>query len=106
MANKIDPARRVLLRRLALGLTLAPLVSAQPPPAPGDLPLLSENDPKAKAQNYVEDASRAKDAQPGATCANCGLYGGAQGSTQGPCATLFPGKQVKAAGWCSAWASL
>jgi len=27
----------------------------------------------------------------------------APGSAQGPC-QLFAGKQVKAAGWCSAWA--
>ena len=53
---------------------------------------------------YTEDAKTAHTAQPGSTCANCALYQGANGSTQGPC-QIFPGKEVKAAGWCSAWAA-
>ena len=51
---------------------------------------------------YTEDAKSAKGAQ-GNSCANCALYQGASGTTQGPC-QLFPGKDVKAAGWCSSWA--
>jgi hypothetical protein len=67
-----------------------------------DLPLVSPDDPTAKAVNYVEDVAKAKAAKPGSTCANCTLYTGAAGSAQGPCG-LFPGKQVKAEGWCTAW---
>ena len=96
--------RRRLLQRLALGVSVAPL-------AAGGLrntfaasaPLLAVNAPEAKAVKYVEDAKDAQGATPGSNCANCGLYQGPSGATQGPC-QLFPGKEVKAAGWCSSWA--
>jgi hypothetical protein len=65
--------------------------------------LLSPADLAAKAVKYVEDAKRSHDAPAGNTCANCALYQGASGSSQGPC-QIFPGKEVKAAGWCSSWA--
>ena len=53
----------------------------------------------------MEDASKSKDAQPGADCSNCVLYKGPPGSAQGPC-KLFEGKLVKSAGWCSSWSDL
>ena len=67
------------------------------------VPLLNPADPAAKAVKYVEDAKRTRDAPAGNTCGNCALYQGASGSSQGPC-QIFPGKDVKAAGWCSSWA--
>lgn len=67
-------------------------------------PLLAESDPAAVAVSYVEDANKAKDAQPGANCSNCVQYKDAADG-QGDC-KLFPGKRVKAAGWCSAWSDL
>jgi hypothetical protein len=100
--------RRRVLRRLALGMALAPIAAvAWRQAAAADstpLPLLSADAPEAKAVKYVETAQQAKDAVPDRSCANCGLYQGANGSTQGPC-QLFPGKAVKAAGWCSSWAA-
>jgi len=94
------------LRRLALGLTVFPLASLQTRRAQAaDLPLLSETDPAAKALDYVEDATRAKGAQSGSLCSNCSVYGGADGAAAGPC-TLFPGKSVKANGWCKSWSGL
>jgi hypothetical protein len=65
--------------------------------------LLAASSAEAKAVKYVEDAARASGATPGSRCANCALYQGPDGSTQGPC-QIFPGKAVKAAGWCSSWA--
>jgi hypothetical protein len=65
--------------------------------------LLDAGSAEAQAVKYVEDAARASGATPGSRCANCGLYQGADGSIQGPC-QIFPGKAVKAAGWCSSWA--
>ena len=56
-----------------------------------------------RADGERENARDAKGASPGSNCANCGLYQGANGSARGPC-SLFPGKEVKAAGWCSSWA--
>jgi hypothetical protein len=95
-------SRRQLMQRLALSLTAAPLAVTLT--AAADEPaLLAVTAPEAKAVKYVEDAATAKDAQPGNNCGNCALYQGNYGSAQGPC-QLFPGKAVKAAGWCSSWA--
>jgi hypothetical protein len=97
-------SRRILLQRLALGASLAPVAAAGLRAAlAAPAPLLSVSAPEAKAVKYVEDAKDAQGASPGGNCANCGLYQGADGSAQGPC-QLFPGKEVKAAGWCSSWA--
>jgi hypothetical protein len=105
----MNPARRSLLQRLALGLSLAPLATrspaAAPDPAGGPPALVSESDPAAKMVQYVEDARRASGASAGATCESCSLYSGASGADRGHC-TLFPGKLVRAAGWCNAWSSL
>lgn len=94
-------SRRQLLQRLALAIPLAPLLSMR---RAHGATLLAPNAPEAKAVQYVEDAKSAKAATPGSSCANCALYQGASGSVQGPC-QLFPGKDVKAAGWCSSWAA-
>jgi hypothetical protein len=98
-------SRRRLLQRLTLGLSLTPLaaVAVRAAAAAAPAPLLQVSSAEAKAVKYVEDAKQAKGATPGSSCANCGLYQGANGSTQGPC-QLFPGKDVKASGWCSSWA--
>jgi predicted house-cleaning NTP pyrophosphatase (Maf/HAM1 superfamily) len=107
MNDLTSPGRRALLQRAALGLSLAPWALDAAPAAPtASLPLISEQDPAAKAVQYVEDASRSKAAAAsGANCSNCSLYSAASGAAQGSC-TLFPGKLVKAAGWCSSWSGL
>jgi hypothetical protein len=102
MTAPINTTRRHLLRRLAVGLSFAPLAT---PAAAAELPLVSENDPAAQKVHYVEDARHASGATDGATCASCSLYSGAGGADRGSC-TLFPGKLVRAAGWCSSWSSL
>jgi hypothetical protein len=104
MSEEVSLSRRRLLRRLALGASLAPLAAgAWRKTRAASAPLLSVDAPEAKAVKYVENASDAPVATAGNNCANCGLYQGPNGSTQGPC-QLFPGKEVKAAGWCSSWA--
>jgi len=99
MKSVIDESRRRLLKGMALipiaGVPLRMAIAA-------DLPPLSADDPTGKALKYVSDVSKAADAKPGSKCANCKLYQGAAGSTEGGC-LLFPGKSVKAAGWCSSW---
>jgi hypothetical protein len=105
MGNDHNAARRAMLKQVAVGLAMAPLGLARSPAAHGaELALLSEQDAAAKAVHYVEDASRAKAAASGADCSNCSIYG-ASGPARGSC-TLFPGKLVKAAGWCSSWSGL
>lgn len=103
MPQPHSPSRRRLLRDLTLGVPLGSLALRRLAGAAAPLPLLSVSAPEAKAVKYVEDASRAGPAAAGRNCANCALYQGAEGSPQGPC-QLFPGKDVKAKGWCVSWA--
>jgi hypothetical protein len=104
--NKPDnPLRRAILQRVALGLSVGALGTTPARTAnSASEPLLREQDTAARKVHYVEDAGRAREAQAGATCANCSIYS-AVGDAQGRC-TLFKGKLVKAAGWCNAWSGL
>jgi High potential iron-sulfur protein len=102
MNQPASASRRRLLKRLALGVSLSPFAGALRPALAA--PLLAVSSPEAKVVKYVENAKDAQGASPGSSCANCGLYQGASGSAQGPC-QLFPGKDVKASGWCSSWAA-
>lgn len=72
-----------------------------------ELPQLSEDDPTAKALNYVHDASNADRVDKGGVaaseqfCSNCQFIQAAEGEWR-PCA-LFPGKAVNENGWCTSW---
>lgn len=103
--SRIDRwSRRRLLQKMTLGAPLLPIAISQLATAlAADAPLMSPDAKEAKAVKYVEDASKAQGAVAGSTCANCALYQGHAGTVQGLC-QIFPGKQVKAAGWCSSWA--
>ena len=101
MSQTTNLQRRALLGRLAVAVSLAPVAAARG----ADEALLQETDASAIIVHYVEDAAKAKDAQPGANCANCILYKGAPDSAQGPC-KLFEKRLVKASGWCSSWSDL
>jgi hypothetical protein len=103
MKRVINESRRRLLKRFTLGVALMPIATIPLRVViAADLPLVTTDDATAKALKYVSDASKASDAKPGSKCANCSLYQGAAGSPQGGC-LLFPGKAVKATGWCSSW---
>jgi hypothetical protein len=103
MTRKDSPTRRRFMQKWLLGATLAPLALTRLDVSrAADQPLLSPEDPAAAKVKYTEDGSKEKSAK-GNKCATCGLYEGAYGSAQGPC-QIFPDKQVKAAGWCNAWA--
>jgi hypothetical protein len=99
----IDVSRRRLLKTVTLGMAVLPIAAAPLEALAADAPLLTEDDPTAKALKYVSDASKASGAKPGSKCGSCALYQGAAGSAQGGC-LLFPGKSVKSTGWCSSWA--
>lgn len=77
--------------------------------APGarasDLPRVSEDDPMAKALNYVHDARTVDAAKRNSAsfCNNCALYAGDSSDEWAKC-SIFPGKVVAGPGWCSAWA--
>ena len=80
MKQTIDQSRRRLVKGVTLVAALSP-IAALPLRAAlaADLPLVSENDPTAKALQYVSDASKATSAKPGSKCANCANYRGAPG---------------------------
>ncbi|MGH8180875.1 MAG: high-potential iron-sulfur protein [Steroidobacteraceae bacterium] len=98
-----DSLRRRCVATLLASAALAPLALLRPRRArAADLPLLDPSSAAAKKVNYVPDASQAKAAAKGNSCAGCALYQGAYGSKQGAC-QLFQGKGVLASGWCSSW---
>jgi High potential iron-sulfur protein len=90
-------SRRVLVKGGLIAGALAPLaglfVSGS---AHAGLPALDPNDPAAKGRDYVT-----KSAKSDAYCGNCSLYKDA-GNSMGSC-TLFTGKSVAYAAWCSGW---
>ena len=103
MNQVIDESRRRLLKTVTLGLALVPIATiALRIALAADLPLVTSDDPTAKALKYISDASKSSDAKPGSKCANCAFYQGVAGSAQAGC-PLFPGKAVNATGWCSSW---
>ena len=74
---------------------------------------VSEDNATAKAMGYRHDATqvdvakypgRAGEAGSEQFCHNCQLYKAGSEDGWGACA-IFPGKQVNANGWCSAWVS-
>jgi len=103
MKRPIDESRRQLLKKVTLVVALMPIATIPLRVAlAADLPLVTPDDPTAKALNYVSDASKSTNAKSGSKCANCAFYQGDRSSSQGGC-PLFPGKAVKANGWCSSW---
>mgnify|MGYP000119675960 CR=1 FL=1 len=70
-----------------------------------ELPRVSEDDPTAKALNYVHDAGTVDAAMRPSDryCNNCALYAGTPDEEWAGC-SIFPGKAVAGKGWCSVWA--
>jgi len=89
--------RRQFLGSTAAVVALSPSLLLSGRALAADVPRVDPNDPQAKALAYVHQSPKADN-----VCANCQLYSGAADAEWGPC-TIFPGKQVAAAGWCSAW---
>ena len=90
-------SRRQLLQTAVAGL-LAGTAGAE---------TVSESDATAKSLGYVADAKKVDakanpNYKPGQRCANCMQYTGKAGTAEGPC-NIFPGKSVRAAGWCKVW---
>ena len=74
-----------------------------------ETPHLDIKDPAAVALGYVEkaalvDKKKFPTYDPAANCENCAQLQGSAGASYRPC-TLFPGKLVSVAGWCSGWAA-
>ncbi|MFZ0254278.1 MAG: high-potential iron-sulfur protein [Gammaproteobacteria bacterium] len=110
MADKsINKSRRHAVRMMLASLASVPLINLVNIAAAQaeDLPHLDEDDPSAKALNYVHDASKANRVDKGGApaseqfCHNCQFVQAAEGEWR-PCA-LFPGKAVNENGWCMSW---
>lgn len=83
------------------------MAAEEAPAAQAELPALAEDDPQAVTLGYVEDATTVDvEKYPrynaGQACSNCALYQGGD-APSGAC-SIFPGKAVKAAGWCNVYA--
>ena len=87
---------------LAVGVSLTNSAFAQ-----AALPELGEAEPTAAALGYKADTSKVDGAKypnhkADQNCAKCNLVQGKDGDALRPCA-IFPGKSVKANGWCAAY---
>jgi High potential iron-sulfur protein len=95
---QMNMTRRALVQRGLIASALLPVAGFFVSTAAyGESPALDSSDPTAKALGYVT-----KSAKSDANCANCSLFQAKPGDVMGPC-TIFPGKSVTSAGWCSGW---
>lgn len=98
-------SRRQLLQSAIAGIAAVPAAGLLAQSASAES--LSESDATAKSLGYVADAKKVNaqanpNYKPGQVCANCIQYTGKAGAAEGPC-NIFPGKDVKAQGWCKVW---
>ncbi len=99
-------SRRQLLQGALAGLAAVPAAALIARDASAAEALL-ETDATAKSLGYVSDAGKVDaKANPtykaGQNCSTCIQFGGKAGAADGPC-NIFPGKLVKAKGWCKVW---
>lgn len=99
-------SRRKLLQGAIAGLAAVPAASLLSRKSLAAEPL-AESDATAKSLGYVTDAKKVDpktnpNYESGQICANCMQYTGKAGAADGPC-NIFPGKTVKAQGWCKVW---
>jgi hypothetical protein len=69
---------------------------------------ITERDPQAQSLGYRHDATTVDATayeryEAGQACSNCLLFQGAEGDEWGLC-SIFPGREVKATGWCNVYA--
>ena len=78
-------------------IPLTALVSSLPSHADGHLPMVDPESAQATALKSMVESDK-----PEQSCANCTLFQGKADSKAGPC-PLFPGNEVAAGAWCSAY---
>jgi hypothetical protein len=106
--NRTNLNRRGFLKLGSLAVASAALATRAGASLAQGMPRVDEKDAQAQALGYKHDASKVDKKKfakfdPSQTCANCQLYQGKPKDAWGPC-LIFPGKDVNAKGWCSAWA--
>ena len=106
--RRLDVQRRQLLKFGSIALASA-AIGTRPGTSMGQgaQPRVDEKDPQAQALGYKHDAGKVDKAKfakykAGETCADCTLFQSKPRDAWGPC-QIFPGKQVNAKGWCSAY---
>jgi hypothetical protein len=103
--QRYDRHRRKALKFVFTGIAAVPLgnLLVQRNAFSEELPHLSEEDPTARALNYVHNANDAPGdkRREGTYCKNCNLFQGQEGQWR-PC-SIFPGKSVNENGWCAGW---
>jgi hypothetical protein len=106
---KAAVSRRMLVKNLAIATGAAGVAAVLPARwlLAAEAARLDIKDPAAIKVAYVEnanqvDAKKFPSYAKGSTCENCLLLQGAEGASYRPC-SLFPGKLVSVAGWCSGW---
>lgn len=82
------------LSGIGAGLALIPVTQIAVAQAPVQV---TPTDPQASALGYVEQSPNAEN-----HCANCAQAKGDLSAEWVGC-NIFPGKEVKAAGWCKVW---
>ena len=82
------------LSGVGAGLALIPVCNLAVAQAPAHL---ATDDPQAQALGYVEQTPEAKN-----HCSNCAQAKGDLAAEWVGC-NIFPGKEVKATGWCKVW---
>lgn len=107
MSSSQSSTRR---RQIMIGLATLPLCATVA--RAQNEPILSPDDPLAKAMHYSPDASTVdKSKFPTAgknadgsnhICSTCNLYKGPPTAEYAPC-SIFPGKRVHGPGWCQVW---
>lgn len=114
MSDKpLNKSRRDAVKTIVGGLAAVPVMNLVATAAAyaQELPAVDPaTDPTAKALQYVPDATtadRAAAARPGMepseqVCNNCQFHEALDEEGWVAC-TLFPGKKVAAAGWCTSW---
>jgi hypothetical protein len=91
--------RRALVQRGLIASVLAPVAGLFiDRVAYSEVRALDPNESTAKALGYVIRSEKSD-----ATCGNCSLFHARVHEAIGPC-TIFPGKSVASAGWCTSWA--
>lgn len=106
--NQEQKIQRRRFVKLAVGsAVVVPFFTNHQAIAAGHMPRVEESDPQATALGYKHDtndvdASAYANHDPSQVCTGCNLYQGKEGDEWGPCA-IFPGKEVAANGWCSAF---
>ena len=105
--NRINTGRRSFLRAGSLAVVSATIAGSVGNAAAAPAARVDEKDAQAQSLGYLHDATKVAKAkfkayQAGQTCANCTLYQGKPADAWAGC-PIFPGKQVAAKGWCSAY---